>query len=422
MKNLIGKTLALVFFFSFMISIHGQTVFSDQIFKENIKTVELYPENNRLGEPLIFLNDINSLILKFDELDSDYRVYAYTLIHCDAQWQMSDLSSNEYIDGYIESYIEDYQFSNNTKIPFIHYSLQIPNNYMQIRYSGNYILKVYPEGDDENPILTKKLYVVNPLCTIGGNIIASSNPEIRNTVQEISFKVNISALNSRFPSREIITQVQQNGRYDNQINQLKPLSILDGILDFDLQKENIFPGLNTFRFFDFSSLNYNSEYVYSINKSGNIDEIELLLAKSRANKPFKNEPTQFGKFYVETKNYEDVDTEGEYALVHFMLSSENPIPDGEVYLLGNFDLWSLSQKLNYDYSSQIYHTQVLLKQGYYSYQYAIKKKGKSKVDVATIEGSFFQTPNSYFIRVYYRAPGTTFDQLVGWQEIKNFDD
>ncbi len=412
--------LILFVLFSFSINIQGQSVFSDQILNSNIKTVELFPENERLGEPVIFLNEQNQLTLAFDELDSDYRLFAYTLIHCDAQWRISELSPNEYLQGYIEDYIEDYTFSINTKVPYIHYSLQIPNDAIQFRYSGNYILKIYPENDEENPIITKKLYVVDPLCTIGGEIIAPSNPELLKSAQEIYFKVNISGLNSYFPSREISTQIQQNGRYDNQINQLEPLSIKDGILDFNLQKGNIFPGLNTFRFFDFSSLDYNSEYVYAINKEGSVDEIELLLSKSRANKTYKNEPTQFGKFFIETKDYQNTDIESEYAMVHFLYYSESPFLNGDVYLLGGFDLWSLSHKLNYDFASHVYETKLLLKQGYYSYQYALKQKNTKTADVAAIEGSFFQTPNTYTIRVYYRAPGTTYDQLVGYKQIKNY--
>jgi len=422
MKNNLRLNITFLLLIFFMSNILSQNVFTDKIFTENIKTVQLYPENNPLGEAIIFLNEQQPLILEFDEIDSDYREFAYTLIHCNSEWQESDLSPNEYLDGYTEAYIQDYQFSQNTKVPFVHYNLTIPNYDIQIQYSGNYILKVYPEGEVENPIITKKLYVVNPLCTVGGNIVASSNPKTRNTSQEISFKVNISALNSRFPSREITTQIQQNGRYDNQINKLEPLSIRDGIMDFNLQKGNIFPGLNTFRFFDFSSLSYNSEYVYSIDKTGNIDEVELLISKKRVNTPYKNEPTQFGKFFIESKDYSDADSEAEYALVTFLLSSENPYTDRDVYILGGFDLWRLSNKLSYDYNSKVYHTKILLKQGYYSYQYALKKKGENKADVASIEGSFFQTPNSYFIRVYYRAPSTTFDQLVGWQEIKNYND
>jgi len=412
--------LAFVFLFFFTIKINGQTVYSDKIFSENIKTVELYPIGNRLGEPVLFLNETGSLQLTFDELDSEYINYAYTLLHCDSKWRLSDIFQNEYLDGYTEAYIDDFRFSKNTKIPYIHYSLQIPNRNIQIWKSGNYILKIYPEGKSENPIITKKFYVVDQQCSIGGNIIAASKPEIRKQAQEVNFKVNISNLKSRFPSREITTQVQQNGRTDNQISKLEPLSNIDGILDFNLQKDNVFEGLNTFRFFDFSNLSYNSEYVYSINRTKNIDEIELMLSKFRINTPYKNEPTQFGKFYIDTKSYDDAEIEAEYALVNFFLVADEPIADADVYLVGGFDLWSKSQKLNYDYSSNLYHASVLLKQGYYSYQYASIKNGSGFADVASIEGSFFQTPNSYFIRVYYKAPGTTYDQLVGWEEIKNF--
>lgn len=399
---------------------YGQALFKDIILAENIKTVSLYPENNPLGESVYFINNPNSLVLKFDELADDYRDFAYQIIHCDANWKASDLSPNEYLDGYTEAYIKEYTFSQNTKIPYVHYQLTIPNSDIQFRYSGNYILKVYADGQADNPVFTKKFYVVNQLCTIGGDIIAASNPSLRNSAQEVSFKVNISNVNSRFPAREITTQIQQNGRYDNQINALEPLSIRDEILDFNLQKDNVFPGLNTFRAFNFSNLSYNSEYVYTIDRTGAIDEVELLLEKPRTGKSYKNDPTQFGKFYIETKNYSDTDSESEYALVQFLLSQEQPYENGDVYLLGAFDLWSLSHKLNYDYNSKVYYTKVLLKQGYYSYLYALKNTKNNSVDVSKIENSYFQTPNEYIVRVYYRAPSSTYDQLVGWQKLVNY--
>ncbi|MBN2236593.1 MAG: DUF5103 domain-containing protein [Bacteroidales bacterium] len=404
----------------FLNPLFGQELFEEKIYSANIKTVKLYPENNPLGEAVLFISESDQLILHFDELDSDYTDYYYSLIHCDAKWQKSDLLPNEYINGYAEAPIIDYQFSKNTKVPYIHYSLTIPNREMQFRFSGNYLLIVFPNGYPERPIFTKKLYVVDELCTIGGTIQASSNPELRSTSQEIAFSVNISSLNSRFPDREITTQIQQNGRFDNQINSIKPLQIRDDILDFNLQGMNTFKGLNTFRLFNISSLEYNSEYVYSIDKTQAIDEVELLLCKRRDNSPYKNEPTQFGKFYIDTKTYDDPSTESEYALVEFLLASPQPFADAEVCLLGGFDLWSLSHKLSYDSSKKAYKTRILLKQGFYSYLFALTNRTTKRTDVSQLEGSYFQTPNNYFIRVYYRAPGTTYDQLVGWQNIINY--
>jgi len=188
MKGNLKYIFSFIFFSILILTIHGQTVFSDQILKETIKTVELYPENNPMGESVLFLNEQNLLVLKFDEIDSDYIAYAYTLVHCDAQWEMSDLLPNEYIEGYTEAFIVDYQFSNNTKVPFVHYSLKIPNNDIQFRYSGNYVLLVYPEGEPDIPVFSKKFYVVDQLCTIGGDILAPSNPEIRHQGQEIVSK------------------------------------------------------------------------------------------------------------------------------------------------------------------------------------------------------------------------------------------
>ena len=187
MKQLAGVVL---FFFG-LISIHSQTIYSDHIFNENIKTITLSPKDDAMGNPMIFLYDRNSLIFSFDELNNDYHNFAYTIIHCDANWQLSELSPNEYLDGYTEAFIADYQFSKNTKVPYIHYSLQIPNKEIQITRSGNYILKIYPENKPDNPILTKKFYVVDPQCQIGGSVVACSNPEIIYQAQEIKFKVNI---------------------------------------------------------------------------------------------------------------------------------------------------------------------------------------------------------------------------------------
>lgn len=399
--------------------IYGQTVYSNKVYNPNIKSIEFYPDGDPLGEAVLFLNEDIPLILAFDDLADDYKDFTYTFIHCDANWNKSELMPNEYLDGYTEDYVVDYAFSQNTKVPYVHYSIEIPNENIQFRFSGNYIVKVYPNEDSDHPIFTKRFYVVDPQCSIGGNVIAPSNPELKHSAQEVNFKVNISMLNSLFPSREIQVQLQQNGRTDNVISNMQPLSILDGKMDFNLQKDNVFPGLNNFRIFDISSLAYNTEYVYHINRSGDVDDVELILSKSRARSPYSNNPSQYGKFYINTKDYSDASTEAEYALVHFLFSSPTPLMD-ELVLLGDFNQWDCTQKLDYNYASKTYQTTILLKQGFYSYMYALKQKNTNTCNIAAIEGSHFQTPNNYFVRVYYRAPGTTYDQLVGWEQIINY--
>ena len=73
--------------------------------------------------------------------------------------------------------------------------------------------------------------------------------------------------------------------------------------------------------------------------------------------------------------------------------------------------------MEYDEETCSYQGRVLLKQGYYSYQYLVLRDDGSTMPVST-EGSFFQTVNKYQVLVYYRGLGGRTDRLVGFKEIK----
>jgi hypothetical protein len=396
----------------------------DQIFTDMIETVQLYPPGDILGDPFLVLNDANSrLLLSFDGFGEEFFQLEYTLIHCDADWNESDLLQNEYIEGYTEAYINDYQYSINTKQPYIHYRQTIPGDNMNIIKSGNYILKVYPEDQEDKPVFIKRLMVIDPQTSIGGFIRRASDPGLRKTHQEVDFEVNISNLGSMFPSKEIRVFVRQNGRWDNIIQDIQPLSIANGVMDFNLDnKTNLFPGLNTFRYFDFSSQKYNSEYIDRIDVSGDIDKIFLLPDDPRRNPDYIDNPDFHGVYYIENKDWGNNRIESEYSDVFFRLNYHVPLLDGEVYILGELTNWNITpyNKMNYNYETKAYETTLYLKQGYYSYVYAFLPTDSKVADVSFFEGNHYETQNQYYVFVYYRAPGTTFDQLVGMQVLQDY--
>ena len=119
-----------------------KTKYQNQIFVNNIKTVLLHPINNEMLIPIINLNSEEKLKFSFDDLNSDVKEYRYTLIHCDSEWQESDLMRSEYIDGMYSNPITDYQFSFNTTQEYVHYSLIFPEENLKPIISGNYIIKV----------------------------------------------------------------------------------------------------------------------------------------------------------------------------------------------------------------------------------------------------------------------------------------
>ena len=70
--------------------------------------------------------------------------------------------------------------------------------------------------------------------------------------------------------------------------------------------------------------------------------------------------------------------------------------------------------MHYNEQDGVYEAAVLLKQGYYSYQYVVAKTDGTTAPVST-EGSFYQTENKYQALLYYRGTGERTDRLVGYQ-------
>jgi hypothetical protein len=77
--------------------------------------------------------------------------------------------------------------------------------------------------------------------------------------------------------------------------------------------------------------------------------------------------------------------------------------------------------MQFDVKQGVYQKTLLLKQGYYSYNYILRDRNVpyDLDDFTETEGNHFETENSYTILVYYRAPGTLNDQLLGFASINS---
>jgi hypothetical protein len=85
-----------------------------------------------------------------------------------------------------------------------------------------------------------------------------------------------------------------------------------------------------------------------------------------------------------------------------------------VYLLGSLTNWGKAPeaKMEWDPKMSVYTTSLLVKQGWYDYQYAYLRNGA--FDTKPFEGSYFETENEYEVLVYFRNLGSRYDQLVGY--------
>ena len=417
------KYRLLTLFFTFLVvfgySQDKKYYYENAVYKEYIKSVQMYRAGFDLSYPVLTLNEDAQLLFKFDDLSDVARNYYYTVIHCDANWNESFINQNEYINGFTENPLTDYKLSFNTTFNYSNYQVLIPNDNMKINYSGNYVLVVYEDHDKGKVVITQRFYVVEPRVDIQGSVRRARNDPFKGGNQEINFVITHNNVNIENPQRDVKVVLMQNGRWDNAIRDLKPLFIRGNRLEYDYQKENVFPAGNEFRYFDNRSNRFNGEYVESTDFHAPYYHKTLLKGEVRSNKNFFLYKDMNGKFTIESQDQEvrDPDIECDYTFVHFTLPLPSILLGGSVNVFGGLTGWNAnkSNEMTWNFNTSAYELTLLLKQGYYNYQYVYVPLGSTVADHTNIEGSFWETENDYQLFVYYSDFSARYERLVGYR-------
>ena len=396
--------------------------YQNAIYKDGIKSVQIFREGNELSNPVIELGSAAKLLLKFDDLTEEVIPYSYTLIHCDANWNESFIQQSEYLTGFVDNPVNDYAKSFNTTVKFVNYQVRIPNDDCTPKYSGNYALVVFQGTNREDLVLIQRFFVVEPLVRIEGLVKKATFDPYNGANQEVDFKIDVGGLILSNPREDIKVVLMQNRRWDNAILDLKPLFIKDNILDYDYNKENVFPGGNEFRYFDIRSMMHNGENVQDIKFFRPVYHATLMPDAIRSNKPYFPYKEMNGNFVIESQDrVTDPDTECDYVFVHFFLTVPSQLVGGTVNVFGALTGWNAnkSNELKWNYEHSGYELTMMLKYGYYNYEYVYVPQGSKKADSSNLEGSYFDTENDYQIFAYYHDLASRYDRLVGFVNINS---
>lgn len=399
-----------------MVYAQDQVIYSDNVFNDKIKTVQLYKEGWNLSYPVMKLNSNDRMVLHFDLLSDDPETYYYSFIHCDKDWKKSDIYPTDYLEGFPENQIEDYEPSFNTKINYYHYKVSYPNDRTSIKLSGNYILIVYPAGDYENPVLMRRFMVTEDAAKIETSVHRPLLAEYYNTGQQADFIVRYSGININDPYQDIFSFILQNGNWNNARSNLKPDFAANNELRYNsLSTKNIFSGGNEFRYFDIKSIRYQSEFIRKIDFVDNRYHVFLLPSENREFKPYFYWQDFNGKYYIAVQEGRDMDIDADYLYVYFTLASKYKLEGGKMYVSGALNNWGFNNDnlMSYDPLRSEYQCTMLLKQGWYNYNYIFIKDGEITGEPSFFEGNHYETENDYLILVYYRNPLDRYDRLIG---------
>jgi hypothetical protein len=401
----------------------SKLTYENAIYKPSIHSVQLHPLRFEMGNPLIHISFKDSLLLSFDDLANEPQNYAYTFIHCNADWTPSDLMESEYLEGFYEEPLANYQFSFNTIQSYVHYQTVIPSSNMRPTLSGNYLLIVFPENNKDNPILSKRMMIMDEKISVKGSVKRATDLEQRNYQHEIDFSIFHSGYEIDNPFGDIKPVITQNSRWDNAIYGLQAVFIKDEEIVYDDEEDNLFDGGNEYRFFDIQSLRYLSERLADISFEADTHKVTLRTDEARRFQRYSGLVQDInGKRLIRVQEGSRNAIEADYAFVRFTLPYEHQVTHGDLYVFGQISDYGFpkSHRMTYNAEQKQYEANIYLKQGYYNYEYVLKKDEGGNIN-RFIEGTHYQTVNDYHIYIYHRPTGEYYDQLIGIQKLTSKD-
>jgi hypothetical protein len=396
----------------------AQEIFQDRIYQENIRNVIAYTDGDELSFPVIDLNGRKKLVITFDDLDADIKSYTYKIIHCDSDWEKSNLFETDYIDGYYDERVNEYQSSFNSLVNYTHYTITIPNEYLKPKLSGNYVLQVFDLNTSDKPFITKRFLVSEYKVTTEATVRSLSQPGYFFNDQELEIKLDFSGSDIYDPSQNVKLVILKNYNWNEKILATKPDKIYNQEITYNNYQLLKFKGGNEFYSFTTKHIQTAIGNIMNIDFIDNMYHFQLQPNTDRTFKDYIYEPDINSRFKIDADNVTDPATEADYVYVYFALQMEIPA-QGDVYVYGGLTNYGFSNenKMVYNFEQKVYECRLLLKQGYYNYQYVLVENGKP--DYTFLEGNHAQTENNYTVMVYYFDYRGNYERLIGVEEFNS---
>jgi hypothetical protein len=271
----------------------------DKIYMQNIKGVKLFIHGDQLSFPIIKLGATNAVELHFDDLDGNIKNYSYTYQLCNADWKPVDLSIMDYVQGFTQDRLTQYRISSIAKVKYVHYQVLLPDRNIMPTKAGNYLVKVFLNGDTSKLAFTKRLLILNNIVPIGGKVQSPYNGQLFQTHQKVQFSIDKSKIDVFNQQQQLKVVVLQNYRWDNTVTGAQPVFMRGNVYEYNGEQDFLFPAGREFRWVDLRSFRFLSEHIASADRNATPTDVYVRPDASKKGERFIQYQDYDGLFFID---------------------------------------------------------------------------------------------------------------------------
>ncbi len=376
--------------------------------EETVQSVQLYQNGSEARLPVIELGSSDELTLEFDILAERGRPLSVYFYHADRNWRR-DLSPGEYLGSFQRDDLREYRVSNGTQVRYVHYTYRFPTSDIEFLVSGNYVVRVTEQGNEDEVLLERAFFVTEQSTALefGTDRVLVGNygyPAIQPIAR---FRPPSGLGGTAFDYNVCFVR---NGRFELARCADGPSLAESPMMQFYLEPEVAFEPEEAPFFLDVSDLRTSNQIVTAdFSTSPYRIELEPDYARFGGSGvgPMLNGQSRISSV-VRLGN---ADTEAEYVQARFSYvpPDENPVGN-EVLVTGSFNGWrhDRANTLQWDAETGRYEGEILVKQGQYEYRYV----GRDRRLALAIRSNMPRQENQYTTLVYFDDASLNTDRLL----------
>jgi hypothetical protein len=396
---------------------------TEQVRMSSIHSIKFHVYGDQLAYPIMKLNSSDRLELHFDDLDADVKYYSYTYILCNADWSTAPVSQFDYMKGFTNVRIGTYRNSSVVLTRYTHYTAEIPDRNTAPTRSGNYLLKVFLNGDTSKLAFTRRFLVVDPKANASASVVQPFNASFLKSHQKLQFNVNVQALRPTNIFQQIKVVILQNNRWDNAITNIQPTFNRQNILEYNTENEGLFPAQKEWRWVNLTSMRMLTDRIEKADFLSNGQHLYVKPEGERKLLQYTYYRDFNGMYQLSNIERNNPYWQADYAKVTFRFKPAqlNTYNQKKIYLFGELTGYELAPKyqLVYNDSTGFFETTQFFKQGFYDYMYLVKDDRTGFTESADTEGNWWEAENNYTILIYYRPLGGRTDELISINRVNS---